>query len=62
MVQLSVIILSLKCTRRDNEVICKYLTNIKCSIVKNVEKYLKVICISMKHFFLKRFVHISILM
>jgi len=50
MVQLRVIILSLKCPRRENEVICKYLTNIKCSVVKSVEKNLKVICISMKHF------------
>jgi len=51
MVQLHVIILSLKCPRRENEVICKSLTNIKFSIAKNMEKYLKVFCISMKLFF-----------
>ena len=50
MIQLHVIILSLKWPRRENEVVCKSLTNIKCSFAKNMEKYLKVICISMKLF------------
>jgi hypothetical protein len=51
MVQLHVIILSRKCPGRENEVICYSLTNIKCSVAKNMKKYLTVICISMKLFF-----------